>query len=427
MQFSLFAEKFTPDAGILQLMDDLSRALAGGGEVYMLGGGNPGYVPEIQQALRARMEQILATPGEFERMIGNYASQQGEQAFLGALAALFRDTYGWPVTEANLALTNGSQNAFFFLFNLFAGPYADGPARRILLPLVPEYIGYSDVVLAPRPFVAARPKIEYLDTPFFKYRVQFDALHIDASIGALCVSRPTNPTGNVLTDAEMQQLSALAKAGGIPFIIDNAYGLPFPGAIYTAAAPLWDEHIILCLSLSKLGLPAARTGIVVAAPEVIDKLSALNAISNLAPASMGTYLALEWVRSGEILRLGREVVQPFYRAKMEQAVAWLQAALEGVEFYLHQPEGAFFLWLWLPGLPGGSRALYERLKRRGVIVVPGEYFFPGLEDDPWAHKHECLRITYVQDAAVVEKGIRMIGEEVKKSLFDIIRINPQGT
>ena len=55
--------------------------------------------------------------------------------------------------------------------------------------------------------------------------------------GAICVSRPTNPTGNVITDDEVEQLDALAQTHNVPLIIDGAYGLPFPGLIYTPASP----------------------------------------------------------------------------------------------------------------------------------------------------------------------------------------------
>ncbi len=47
----------------------------------------------------------------------------------------------------------------------------------------------------------------------------------------ICVSRPTNPTGNVITDEELLKLDALNQHG-IPLVIDNAYGVPFPGIIF---------------------------------------------------------------------------------------------------------------------------------------------------------------------------------------------------
>ncbi|SQD00663.1 class I and II aminotransferase [Escherichia coli] len=60
--------------------------------------------------------------------------------------------------------------------------------------------------------------------------------------GMICVSRPTNPTGNVITDEELLKLDALANQHGIPLVIDNAYGVPFPGIIFSEARPLWKSE-----------------------------------------------------------------------------------------------------------------------------------------------------------------------------------------
>ena len=49
-----------------------------------------------------------------------------------------------------------------------------------------------------------------------------------------------------------------------------------------------------------------------------------------------------------------------------------------------KPEGAIFLWLWFKDLPITTEQLYQRLKARGVLMVPGHNFFPGL-DKPWPH------------------------------------------
>ena len=76
-------------------------------------------------------------------------------------------------------------------------------------------------------------------------------------------------------------------------------------------------------------------------------------------------------------------------------------------------EGAFFLWLWLPGLPIRSAELYERLKKNGVLVVSGHHFFPGVQED-WPHRDECLRISYAQDDEIVSKGIRILADEIKE-------------
>lgn len=415
MKLSQFGEQFTSGAGILSLMDDLGNALAtGGDDMIMMGGGNPGHVPEFQKVIQKRLQDLAADTASFQKLIGVYDPPQGEKNFVDVLANLLSREYGWDVGPGNICLTNGSQAGFFLLFNMFAGSYSDTTSKKIRLPLAPEYIGYADLGASDSFFVSTRPRIELLDDNLFKYHVDFDNLTIGDETGAICVSRPTNPTGNVLTDEEIAKLDILAREHDVPLILDNAYGVPFPGIIYTEAKPVWNENIIVCLSLSKLGLPAARTGIIVARKEVIKAVSGMNAIMNLATGSFGAMLAHEMVESGEVLNLSRNVIKPFYQKKMEKAVVHFHNALEGTPYKLHKPEGAMFLWLWFEDLPITSHELYQRLKARNVLVVSGHFFFPGLEH-AWQHQNECIRVTYSQDEEQVARGIQIIAEEVKKA------------
>ena len=413
MQFSKFARRYTEHSGIVQLMEDLGEAMAGTGPRLMLGGGNPAHIPELESFFQERMQRLVQNPAEFSHFIGNYDPPKGETRFIEALAGLFRGEYGWDIGPENIVLTAGSQSAFFLLFNMLAGEFPDGSHKRILLPMTPEYIGYSDVGLTDDYFISYRPEIETFDDHTFKYHVDFDALEIDESIGALCVSRPTNPTGNVLSDEEMQRLSDMSRRRGVPLIVDNAYGMPFPNIIFTDAGLFWDEHIILCMSLSKLGLPGARTGIIIANEEVVDAVAKMNGIFNLAMGSLGPALALDLVRSGDVIRLSNTVIRPYYKRKADFAIAHFKKELDGVDYYIHKAEGAIFLWLWFPGLPVSSEELYRRLKEKGVLILSGHYFFPGLRED-WRHMHECIRVSYAMPDDVVSEGIKMIAEEVKR-------------
>jgi len=414
MKLSKFGTRFTARTGILSLMDDLGEAMAGDADRLMLGGGNPGHIPAVEALFRERMQAVMSNPGQFERMVGNYDPPDGSKAFREALAALLANAFGWDVGARNIALTNGSQSAFFMLFNLFGGPSAGGEARKILLPLAPEYIGYADIGLDAAFFVSTKPTIEHIDARTFKYHVDFDALSMGNDIGAICVSRPTNPTGNVLGDAEIERLVGMAAARDIPLIIDNAYGTPFPNIIFTDAKPVWTRNIIVTMSLSKLGLPGLRTGIVIAREAVIRALAGINAILNLATGSFGPALTLELVRSGDILSMSRDLIRPFYQDKATQAVALLHSELAGYDYHVHKPEGAIFLWLWFRDLPITCEDLYQRLKQRNVLVIAGQHFFPGLPGE-WRHKHECIRVNYSQGSDTVHRGIRIIAEEVKRA------------
>lgn len=413
MKFSKFGNRFTRQTGARQLMDDLGAAMASEEPVMMLGGGNPAHIPEILDLLARRMREVSSDPRELRRMLADYASPAGEDRFRGAIADLLRHEYGWDLGPQNIALTGGSQIGFFQLFNLLAGEFDDGTYRRIMLPLTPEYVGYADLGLKERLFVSNKPQIEYLDDHLFKYHIDFDELELDDSVSAICVSRPTNPTGNVLTDDEVRNLAAIARAGDVPLIIDNAYGMPFPNIVFRDIQAFWDSNIILCMSLSKIGLPAVRTGIMVAREELVDAMAGLNAVLSLAVSSVGPVLLRELVESGEIIELSRTVIRPFYQQRAEQALQWLRESMDGLDYYIHRPEGALFLWLWMPNLTCTSADFYQRLKDRGVYVLPGHHFFPGL-DEPWPHRDQCIRVTYSQDRDSVRNGMRIIGEEARK-------------
>ncbi len=415
-EFSKFGHHLGCGSGIGELMDDLGHALASGGpDLKMLGGGQPARIPEMNAVWQRRLGALMEETGGLDQALTIYDPPQGNPRFLEAIAGLFRNTFGWDIGPENTAITSGGQTAFFLLFNLLAGQMPDGSRKKILLPLVPEYIGYSDQGIDGCVFHAIPPLIEKTGPHEFKYRVDFDRLEITPDIAAICASRPTNPSGNVLTDEEIARLSDLAERHGIPLIIDNAYGAPFPGIIFEDATPFWRPHCVHTYSLSKIGLPGVRTGIVIGPPEIIRALGSMSAIVGLSNPNIGQQIMLPLVESGEILRLSREVVRPFYQEKRGLALkAAAEAFGDGIEWAVHRSEGAIFLWFWFPGLRITSKELYHRLKQRGVLVIPGGYFFYGLDDPDWKHRDECIRVSYAMDEEVVSEGLRIIADEVRK-------------
>jgi len=423
MQFSDFGNKFQGDAGIAELMHDLASPVATPGiPVYELGGGNPAQIPEIIDVFSKQLQNYAGEQAHFGHSSTRYGPPQGQQTFIQSLVSLLNSRYGWSLTKHNIALTNGSQNAFFMLFNLLAGKCGE-KVKKILLPMAPEYIGYEDVAIGEPIFISRRPVIDIIDDQLFKYRLDTDSLNIGQNIAgedvagedlaAICVSRPTNPTGNVLSDTEIAYLDQLAQKNNIPLIIDNAYGAPFPNIINVPCSMRWHENIILTLSLSKLGLPGTRTGIVIAQTEIINALTQMNAVMNLSPNSLCAGIVNPIFADGSVLTLCDNHIQPFYQQRAADAMRWFREAFAQLPALAHKVEGAIFLWLWFPELDIGSATLYKRLKKRGVVVVPGHYFFPGL-DHAWDHKQQCIRVNIGGHADDIKAGFNIIADEIRK-------------
>lgn len=415
MNLSIFGSKFTRPNGISQLMDDLGNAKnSKNPNIIMLGGGNPAVIPEVNSTFVSELQKLI-TSTQVDKVIGLYDHPKGNEDFRTALSDKLNENYAWDIDEDNIALSNGSQANFFVLFNLFAGAMPDGSHKKILFPLAPEYVGYADQGLSEDMFIAIKPDIEILETETnskqFKYIINFEAvahtLACDNSIGALCVSRPTNPTGNVITDKELQQLNMLAQQYNIPLIVDNAYGHPFPGCIYTDATLTWNTNIILCMSLSKLGLAGLRTGVVIANKEIVQALGHINGSMILTPNSLGPSLLTRMIKDKELLNLCKNVVKPYYSEKSQTAIRLFNEIFGNMPVYLHKVEGAFFMWLWFKDAKITCETLYQRLKEKDVYVIPGHNFFIGIEDN-WPHKHECIRINYATDEASLRTGLEAI-------------------
>lgn len=400
------------EAGILQLMDDLGKALADEPAAAMFGGGNPAQIPAMTDVFKRSLTELLGHPSQGPAMLGNYDTPQGNTEFIRTVKDFLNRHYNLAISEANIAVTPGSQTGYFMLFNLLAGR-SGNRQKKILFSLLPEYVGYVDQGLEPDMFVSVRPKIEKVGVHEFKYHVDFDKLQIDEDIAGICVSRPTNPSGNVVTDNELKRLGKLASDHDIPLMIDNAYGAPFPNVIKPDVQPFWNDHTVWSISLSKVGLPTARVGIFVGPAELMQALACANAIVSLASPSVGQYLVQPLIKKNEILELSEKHIKPHYFERAERARTLINKHFpQDLPWRLHQYEGSYFFWLWCEGAKMTSKEMYELLKKRGVLVVPGEYFFPGQETKTWPHARECLRINFARPDAELEQGIPVLAQAI---------------
>ncbi|MDH5170801.1 MAG: valine--pyruvate transaminase, partial [Gammaproteobacteria bacterium] len=139
MKLSTFGTKFAGESGIVELMDDLSSALSHNPDMIFMGGGNPGRLPAVEAVFQRRLEAILADPARRHGLFGVYQAPQGELDFRLQLAGFLNRQFDWGLGADNIAISNGSQSAFFVLYNMFAGVMPDGGRRSIHLPLAPEY------------------------------------------------------------------------------------------------------------------------------------------------------------------------------------------------------------------------------------------------------------------------------------------------
>ena len=406
--------------GVRAIMKDIKETLRAGigQELMNLSAGNPLILPEVDQLWRDCTADLLSS-AEYGEVVCRYGDSRGYLPLIEAVANDFNKRYGLNLTERNILITSGSQTLYFYAANVFGGYTTNGELKQIVLPLSPDYTGYGGVSLVREALFAYKPTLD-IDAPAhrFKYRPDFSQLSISESTGCVLFSRPCNPTGNVLTDDEVQKIAALAALLEVPVLIDSAYAPPFPALNYTDMTPTFGDNILHCMSLSKAGLPGERVGIAIGNEKLIEALECFQANTSLHSSRYGQAIAARAIDSGKLAQISETVIRPFYKNKFAVLESSLEAAMpDNLPWFLHRGEGAIFAWLWFQDLPMSDWDFYQQLKKVGVIIVPGNSFFPGLRDE-WEHKHQCFRVSLTGSDEEIKTGMQRlakVAEQVYRS------------
>lgn len=405
-----FGEAMSQLTGVRAIMKDIIETLrAGQGQTFInLSAGNPVILPEVEQLWRDCTLDLLNS-SEYGEVVCRYGTSQGYEPFIEAICQDFNQRYGLSLTPRHILITPGSQSLYFLAANALGGYDRSGTMKDIVLPLSPDYTGYGGISLVPEAVKAYRPALD-IDAPNhrFKYRPDFSQLHITADTGFVLFSRPCNPTGNVLTSDEVMQIADLAAVHNVPVLVDSAYAPPFPALNFTDMAPVFGPNILHCMSLSKAGLPGERLGVAIGDPALIRVLECFQTNFCIHSSRYGQAIAARAIASGELARLSEQVIRPYYQDKFAVLETALEAMMpQSLPWYLHRGEGAIFAWIWFDQLPITDAELYQQLKQQGVIVVPGNPFFPGLRED-WPHTRQCLRISLTASTEELTEAVRRL-------------------
>ncbi|TGK96743.1 valine--pyruvate transaminase [Leptospira brenneri] len=407
---SLWATRLRQNQGIRSLMEDLGQ-VTGHPDEILLGGGNPAHIPEVEEIF-AECFRILGEDPSLRSLLGDYQAPIGNDRFRSLAAEYLSPHFGSNLTKDQIAFFNGSQNAYSYLLNIHSGYMKDGSFKKILLPIVPEYIGYADQSIEENAFLAKNPEV--IKTGNHRFRYALNKTDFDLSeVGSVALSRPTNPTGNVLSNADIDWMEERTKKKSIPLLIDLAYGNPFPNLIGSEDPINYNEGRTLSLSFSKIGLPGVRLGIIISNPETIEILSSYAAVGNLAVGNLGVYMMEILFQKNILPHLSKNILRPFYDKKRELAISIFESEFQkhGIDYEIHDPMGGFFLWIRFPSLSVSNHKLYHLCKDKRLFIVSGHYFFPGLNSD-FSHTKDCIRLTYCRKEEELARGAHILAEIV---------------
>src|SRR6202166_2839860 len=182
----------------------------------------------------------------------HYTPATGRLHLREAIAAAHCARSGQPVTADNVIFLAGAQNALFVTSLCVAGP---GDEVIALEPLYPSYPATLEVSGARMVRVAA-PAAQ-------GFRVDLAALEaaITPRTRALFFATPNNPSGVILSKADLAVIGELARRHSLWVVADDVYAGLAPGGRVPSLAASLPDQVITISSLSKShAMPGWRAG-----------------------------------------------------------------------------------------------------------------------------------------------------------------------
>jgi aspartate/methionine/tyrosine aminotransferase len=232
-----------------------------------------------------------------------------------------------------------------------------------------------------------------------RWALDADALRaaVSPATKAIMVCNPDNPTGAVLSEAEMDEIVRVAEGVGAWIVADEIYrGAEVDTDVDTPT--FWGRYdrVIVTSGMSKaFAMPGLRVGWVVAPEDVIADVWEHHDYTTLTPGMLSdrlTAFATAPENRGRILARTRSIV----RENLAPVEAWIGEHAD-VLTYVRPVAGAIVYLEY--DLPVPSRELVDRIRReQSVLLVPGSMF--GLGDG--------FRIGFGFDPEETVKGLERV-------------------
>ncbi len=293
------------------------------------------------------------------------------------ITELYRDWYNVDLDPERVVITAGSSAAFILAFTAL---FDAGAKVGVTEPGYPSY----------------RQILKALDLVPVGLPTHVDARHVphlpDEDLAGLIVASPANPTGTMLSKADLSHLIADCQARGTSFISDEIYhGVQYEGRAVSALEISDDLYVINSFS-KYFSMTGWRLGWMVVPPDhvrIIERLAQNMFICAPHAAQVAALGALQ-------ARDETEAMLSVYRANRDILLEGLPKA--GFD-KIAPPDGAFYIYADVSDLTDDSRVLAsDILQNAGVAVTPG------LDFDP-VRGHQTLRFSYARSTDDIREGL----------------------
>jgi aspartate aminotransferase len=219
---------------------------------------------------------------------------------------------------------------------------------------------------------------------------------------------PDNPTGRLLSSAEVRAIGELAEDNGIGIISDESYYR----MLYDGEFTSFQDHLPNLVGIRSFSKTASATGWRIgynyASLQMIDVMEKVNQFRTLCVAPFFQQMILEFIMDhGQREEYVRMVLEA-YRSRRDAMAESLRKWVPEARFTV--PPAAFYYFIRLPGVPDDVEFSERIFNETKVAVVPGSAF--GMPRDSG-----YFRLTFVSESVEkIDEGIHRIATSLDEML-----------
>lgn len=375
----------------MKVAAEAMRLKAQGVDIVDLGAGEPDFpTPEhVANAAHAAIDAHFT----------KYTASSGTDELKRAVCARYRKDYGVEYAPAETIITAGGKQA---LYNAAMCLFGAGDEVITHVPGWPTLV--EQIKLADATPVLVRTHAD----DGFRLRAETILAALTPRTRAVVINSPGNPTGALISEADMAAVADEAARRGIWILLDLCYEkLIYEGTPHNLPRILVErmrDHAVLCGSSSKAyAMTGWRCGWALAPAALVGACNALQSHSTSNVCSITQKAAVAALDGPQdcVTDMLDE-----YRRRRDQMFDWLSVE---PRIRLRKPEGAFYLFpdvseLLSPDAVRTSAELAQALLDRArVALTPGEAFdAPGF-----------IRISYATSMDQLQRGAERILEFVR--------------
>ena len=265
---------------------------------------------------------------------------------------------------------------------------------EVIMP-VPYWVSFKDIVR----YAGGHPvMVETDEGRNFALTAEMVERAITSRTKLIILNSPGNPSGAVMSPADMTEIVRLATRRGIWVLSDECYVyLNFTGKNFSLGSlQEGRERLLVAGSLSKTyAMTGWRLGYALGPAAVVKAMQKLQSQSTSNPTSIVQKAAVAALKGPQ--QCVEEMRQEYITLR-DQVVAGLRA-IPGI--HCTQPEGAFYTYpnvsayFGRGGMKSAADVAGRLLREAHVVTVPGEGF----------GTREHIRISYATSAKELDRGL----------------------